>query len=496
MNWGDWPWMEVGYDVDYLGAHRSLVRFDLSEIQGGSHISRARLRLYCWLTSTGDGDMDITAHRVNGYWTEMGATWNNTANKCGEAYDTVTVPDGWESLGEYYYWDITELVRAWVNGTYPNYGVMLKEDESQVDGRRYFDVRESDDSEDRPRLLVDWSAPPTSTPTPTKTPTPTATPALGPPTLTPTNTPTRTPTNTSTATPTPTSTPTPTLTPTPTNTPTSTLIATPTMTLTATPPLPFRVHLPLILKPLAPTPTQTYTPTPTLTPTWTYTPPPTLTPTQTQTPTSTPTSTPEPGWVEIVYEDFEGDFPTGLWYTSQECEEGNYTWGPRDCKPHTGNKSAWCVGGGADGIELECGSDYPDEVETQMIYGPFDLSDATAAKLTFWTWSITQYKSDTIYWGASTDGWWFWGERDSGSSGFWDYEEFDLSRVPEWGEPTSYLGEPEVWIMFSFESDDWYSREGWFVDDVQIVKRVGGNRTPKEAQVPSKPGVMKRRIAH
>jgi hypothetical protein len=294
----------------------------------------------------------------------------------------------------------------------------------------------------------DWTirlveATPTSTPTETPTNTPTATPTLGPPTLTPTNTPTRTPT-----------------------------------------PVLIKVYLPVISKTIPPTPTPL---------------PPTPTHTPTNTPTATPTATPtpEPGWEEIVHEDFEGDFPTGLWYTSQECEEGNYTWAPRDCKPHTGNKSAWCVGGGADGSQLECGSDYPNEVRTQMIYGPFDLSDTTAAKMTFWTWSNTQYESDTIYWGASTSGIFFWGERDSGSDAFWNYREFDLSRVPEWGEPTSYLGEPEVWIMFSFESDEWYSREGWFIDDVQIVKKVGSAGMPDETPVPSdtETGVLKRRIS-
>lgn len=145
---------------------------------------------------------------------------------------------------------------------------------------------------------------------------------------------------------------------------------------------------------------------------------------------------------------------------------------------------------------MECGRTYPNQTETQLIYGPFDLGDAIAAKLAFWTWSNTQYESDTIYWGASKDGIFFWGERDSGSKAFWKYQEFDLSRVPEWGEPTSYLGEPEVWVMFSFESDEWYSREGWFIDDVRIVKLVGGGRPPDEAQVSSKPGVMKRRIGH
>jgi len=157
------------------------------------------------------------------------------------------------------------------------------------------------------------------------------------------------------------------------------------------------------------------------------------------------------------------------------------------------------VGGGGDGEQLGCGSNYPNEVETQLIYGPFDLSDATAAKMTFWTWSSTEYESDTIYWGASTDGWWFWGKRDSGSwNSFWDSKELDFAWIEEWGEWTSYLGEPEVWVMFSFESDEWYSREGWFIDDVQIVKKVGGSGMPDETLVPSdtETGVLKRRIVH
>lgn len=278
-------------------------------------------------------------------------------------------------------------------------------------------------------------------------------------------------------TPTPTTSAVPSLTPTSTSRPASTVTPThtPSSTLTPTKEVSHDVYLPLLLRSsLPPTPTPTSQPLPTQ--------------------TATPTLTPEPGWVEIVYEGFEGDFPTGLWHTSQESEEGSYTWGPRDCRPHAGNKSAWSVGSGADGSELECGSDYPNETKTQLIYGPFDLSDATAAKLTFWTWSNTQYESDTIYWGASRTGIFFWGERDSGSDTSWTYKEFDLSRVPEYGDPTSFLGEPEVWIMFSFESDEWYSREGWFIDDVRIVKRVAGNRASNGTQEPSEPGAMERRI--
>jgi hypothetical protein len=289
-NWGDWPWLQVGYDPDSLGPQRSLVRFDLSEIPYGSHISRARLQLYCNLSSIGDGDMDITAHRISGHWTEMGATWNNTAHKCAEAYIAVAVPDGIGGWG-HHDWDITELVQAWVDGIYSNYGVMLKGYEGPDDAMRWFSAREDDDEDQWPRLLVDWT-PPTATPTPTKTGTPTRT---STPSITPTSTSTGTATNTPTVTPTATATSSPTATATPMETATPTPTSTPTPTDT---PLPgFKIYLPICLKdydPSAATPTPTDTPiwTPTLTST--LTPMLTLTPTPTPTPTQTPTSTATP----------------------------------------------------------------------------------------------------------------------------------------------------------------------------------------------------------
>lgn len=283
---------------------------------------------------------------------------------------------------------------------------------------------------------------------------------------------------------TPTNTMPPTLTPTATQTPTITPTGTPTSTPTESPYSQF-AYLPYVSRYPAPSPTPTNTPMPTST----------SSPTSTPTPTAPPTSTPEPRWVEIVYEGFEGEFPTGLWYTRQDSESGSYVWGPRDCNPHRGNMSAWAVGAGADGAALPCGSDYPDETETQLIYGPFDLSDATAARMTFWSWSNTQYESDTIYWGASTTSALFWGQRDSGTNTEWRQRELDFSNVSSFAE--SMLGEPEVWIMLAFETDEWSNREsGWFIDDVRIEKRVGGSLNSPETQEPAQPGVRKRVIVN
>lgn len=151
------------------------------------------------------------------------------------------------------------------------------------------------------------------------------------------------------------------------------------------------------------------------------------------------------------------------------------------------------MGGGADGSRLSCGSDYPNTTTTQLIYGPFDLTGATAAKFAFWSWSDTQYNSDKIFWGASTDGLLFWGRKESGTNTTWMQKEFDLCNVPEWGQSTCYLGKPQVWIMFSFDSDDWFTDKGWFIDDIWLLKKTDeDNRTTNEYAW--QPWVMQQRI--
>jgi RHS repeat-associated protein len=265
---------------------------------------------------------------------------------------------------------------------------------------------------------------------------------------TPTATPTG-PTPTATPTPTPTATSTPMRTPTPTSTPTATATDTPTLTAT-------------------PTPTATWTPTHTPTST------PTPTPTATDTPTLTPTPTTPPGdWVTILEETFEGDFP-GVWEVLDGVSGyGEYYWGKRDCRAYAGSYSGWAVGSGADGAALSCGSNYPDNAESWMIYGPFSLADAIAGDLTVQLWLKSELDYDEIFWGASTDGTWFYGYSWTGSSEGWVDKALDLTDVPTLG---NLMGQPNVWIALMFSSD--YSinyPEGAYVDNIVLRKYVLGS---------------------
>lgn len=193
-----------------------------------------------------------------------------------------------------------------------------------------------------------------------------------------------------------------------------------------------------------------------------------------------------PGWVTIVSESFEGAFP-GQWrLLDNKPGYGEYTWGKRNCEPFSGSYSGWAVGGGANGSALSCGSDYPNDVESWMIYGPFSLADASAASLTYRFWLNSEYEYDYLNWLVSTDGNTFQGPRATGDSDGWRDGELDLSDVPGLG---NLLGRSGLWIAFMFKSDVSDAEpEGAYVDDIVLRKHVGplDPATPTRTTTPTR----------
>ncbi|HID86393.1 MAG TPA: hypothetical protein EYP55_03320, partial [Anaerolineae bacterium] len=195
------------------------------------------------------------------------------------------------------------------------------------------------------------------------------------------------------------------------------------------------------------------------------------------------------GWTTIMAEDFEGDFP-GPWEVLDDtgAGDGEYHWAKRSCRPHSGSYSGWSVGGGADGSGLSCGANYPDNAESWMVYGPFDLSDATDAELLFSYWNRSESDYDYLFWGASVNGSYFYGNGVSGDSGGWRDVNFDLTDVYTLGDLT---GEPQVWIAFVFASDGGVTYpEGAYVDDIVLRKVTGQLTTPTSTPTPGTPGSL------
>ena len=176
-----------------------------------------------------------------------------------------------------------------------------------------------------------------------------------------------------------------------------------------------------------------------------------------------PENTPEGGngWQYIMTDGFEGTFPGVKWQLY-----GDPTWGKESYRQHTGSYSAWCAGS-----SYNPPSNYPNNMEAWMVYGPFSLADATDAELNFWFWNKSQGPDDYLFWGASTTGGQFYGSGHNGDSAGWQSVSFDLTDVYTLG---NLCGQSQVWIGFFFGSDESTTDKGAFIDDVVLRKYVGG----------------------
>ncbi len=172
-----------------------------------------------------------------------------------------------------------------------------------------------------------------------------------------------------------------------------------------------------------------------------------------------------PGWQTIMTEDFEGAFPAG-W-----TRYGDPNWGKAGYNPYAGTYSGWCARGGTLGVDPSI-SNYPNNMNAWMVCGPFNLSDAGAAELSFYRWVKTETNVDYFSIAASitsgTSG--FDGYGISGQRNYWYQDIFDLR---DWGGLGNLCGQPQVWFAFIFQSNVSINDKGAFLDNIQLRKYVG-----------------------
>lgn len=163
-------------------------------------------------------------------------------------------------------------------------------------------------------------------------------------------------------------------------------------------------------------------------------------------------------WTVLFAEGFEGEFPGSDWTL-----DGEPTWGRTSYKSHSGVWSAYGAGGGSGAVAPP--GPYPNDVDTWMIYGPFDLSQATAAQFEFYYWTELAPTEDRLFWGVARNRilMLFWGDDEEETSDGWQHAVYDIGQ-----QHPSYLGEPEVWLGFKFESDEADAAEGVYVDDILL----------------------------
>jgi hypothetical protein len=222
---------------------RTLIKFDLSSIPSDATVTAATLtltisydlssnvrdyKIYQALRNWNDDQATWNEWTTGNSWTTAGAGSNGNDINLSTVWATATMgaSDPINTNKDFVFnsTGISELQKM-VNGTYTNYGWMIKADTENNDRYNFYSSAATTSSY-RPKLVIQYDEANTSTPTNTATSTETLT-----PTNTPTSTVTSTPTDTPLFTPTDTSTPTETFTPTYTGTATYT----PTPSNTSTP---------------------------------------------------------------------------------------------------------------------------------------------------------------------------------------------------------------------------------------------------------------------
>ncbi|MBK9335050.1 MAG: tandem-95 repeat protein [Lewinellaceae bacterium] len=144
-------------------ARRSLLRFDLAGIPGGSVIQSATMTL---TRVGGDGNtLSLSAHRLTNAWVEGQATWTirqtatNWSTPGGEflASPQATITSAGSNGTRDF--DLTTLVQGWFNSAYPNYGVLVKQTTEVLDKRHEFASSENGTAGSRPKLVVNYLTP-------------------------------------------------------------------------------------------------------------------------------------------------------------------------------------------------------------------------------------------------------------------------------------------------------------------------------------------------
>lgn len=157
-NFGGRSILYVGDRGDY-GATRSVLYFDLDELDKNQVVQDGELRLYMREAGPpGDPERDIPLYRITEDWDEDDVTWNHFPDYDNDRLETITIGTsrGW------YSWDVGELVRNWYRDEWDNRGIYVQGYEAGG-SYRGFDSREGDNDPELELDVVIDDQPPTAT---------------------------------------------------------------------------------------------------------------------------------------------------------------------------------------------------------------------------------------------------------------------------------------------------------------------------------------------
>jgi len=187
-------------------------------------------------------------------------------------------------------------------------------------------------------------------------------------------------------------------------------------------------------------------------------------------------------WINLLWETFDYPWLEWPWQINGHpwvvLPTSGYQWGIVHEIYHYpfNDQSIWCAGMLNYNITplTPFIDDYPPNMHTLAIWGPFSLANAVEAECNFWYWSDTENYSDYLAWGASTSpngNPFYENDRISGinSSGDWDNAILDFADLETaGGDSISLIGYNNVYVVFLFHSNGSISSWGSFLDDISV----------------------------
>jgi hypothetical protein len=149
-NYSSSTYIKSMYDT-YSRTWRGLIIFDLSSYIGQGYTFSSAILSLTQHNDTGTNTVDL--HRITSSWTYDTVTWNTQPTYNASIIDTVTGGTN----NQAYDFDITSLIQDICDGTYTNYGFLLKGDtESSTSGVEWYSSNHGTTSY-RPYLTLDYS---------------------------------------------------------------------------------------------------------------------------------------------------------------------------------------------------------------------------------------------------------------------------------------------------------------------------------------------------
>ena len=161
-NYGNSGNLIIGTEVAGTN-NTAILKLNLSSIPSGSTILSANLSLYSNIVVTAT---NVTIYRITEDWNESTATWNYPNNQNtnwssrGGTYNSNVITSQLISLdSRYYNFTITRLIQELVNGTYDNYGILLRASSSHYGQTgKYVYLSSNDAASNKPILEIIYSS--------------------------------------------------------------------------------------------------------------------------------------------------------------------------------------------------------------------------------------------------------------------------------------------------------------------------------------------------